>query len=162
PRACAPPDRVHVRLPAGARRQPARARLAPDRRRGRSRRGVATAGGDAPGGHAEPCAQLRAGGAGTRGAAGAPARAWRRGGARGREGVVVRAGEAALVQPPGTLVTGGGDAYQVFGAYARAWEVVDVPAAVRAPHQWAPAATLRGIGGRAPAVPAGFELPPSG
>ena len=79
-----------------------------------------------------------------------------------RAGVVVRSAEAALVQPPGILTTGLGGAYQVYSAYARAWEVLDAPAAVPVPRQWAAASALRGVGAGVPEVPAGFELPPSG
>jgi deoxyribodipyrimidine photo-lyase len=78
-----------------------------------------------------------------------------------RDGMTVRAAEAALVQPPGAVTTGGG-AYQVYGAYARAWEEVEVPPVARVPREWAPASGLAGIGRAVPEAPAGIELPPAG
>src|SRR5262249_27226861 len=55
-----------------------------------------------------------------------------------RDGMPVRAAEAALVQPPGAVTTSGG-AYQVYGAYVRAWEALDVPPVAPAPRDWVPA-----------------------
>ena len=79
-----------------------------------------------------------------------------------RDGVAVRAAEAALVQLPGALRTGGGDAYRVYSAYARVWEAAAVPAAVRAPGDWVPARALAGIGIDVSPVPDGVVLPPAG
>lgn len=79
-----------------------------------------------------------------------------------RDGVTVRAAEAALVQRPGTLTTGSGGVYQVYSAYARAWEAADVPAAVPPVRAWASAGALAGAGIALPEVPAGIDLPPAG
>lgn len=78
-----------------------------------------------------------------------------------RDGVTVRAAEAALVHPPGAVTTGGG-AYQVYSAYARAWEALDVPPVAKMPRDWAPASALAGIGRTVPEAPPGIELPPAG
>jgi len=78
-----------------------------------------------------------------------------------RAGMTVRAAEAALVQPPGAVTTGGG-AYQVYGAYVRAWEVLDVPPVAPAPRDWVPATALAGIGRAVPEPTAGIELAPAG
>ena len=73
----------------------------------------------------------------------------------------MRAAEAALVHPPGAVTTGGG-AYQVYSAYARAWEALDVPPVAKMPRDWAPASALAGIGRTVPEAPPGIELPPAG
>jgi deoxyribodipyrimidine photo-lyase len=83
-------------------------------------------------------------------------------GALERAGITVRAGEAALVQPPGALATGSGGAYQVYGAYARAWEAAPVPAAAAPPRQWTPERRLARLGVPLPEQQAGIELPPAG
>jgi len=79
-----------------------------------------------------------------------------------RDGVTVRAAEAALVQVPGALRTSAGEAYRVYSAYARVWEAAEVPAASRAPRDWTAARALAGIGIDLPAVPDGLALPPAG
>ncbi len=79
-----------------------------------------------------------------------------------RDGVAVRAAEAALVQEPGALLTGAGEAYRVYSAYARVWEAAAAPAVVRPPRDWAPVADLSGVGVDLPAVPDGVTLPPAG
>ena len=78
-----------------------------------------------------------------------------------RDGVTVHAAEAALAQPPGAVTTGGG-AYQVYSAYARAWEALDVAPVARPPRDWVPESALTGIGREVPEPPAGIELPPAG
>jgi deoxyribodipyrimidine photo-lyase len=83
-------------------------------------------------------------------------------GALERAGVVVRAAEAALVQAPGTLTTGSGRAYEVYGAYARAWEASPVPAAAPRPRRWTPASALARVGVPLPEIQGGVELPPAG
>jgi deoxyribodipyrimidine photo-lyase len=70
-----------------------------------------------------------------------------------RDGVTVQPGEAALVQRPGTLTTGGGAAYQVYGAYVRAWEVAAVPPAAPRVRAWASCRALANVGIALPAVP---------
>ena len=78
-----------------------------------------------------------------------------------RDGVRVHTAEVALVQPPGTVTTGGG-AYRVYGPYARAWEALDAPSAAKTPRDWAPARALTRVGRDLPALPAGIELPSAG
>ena len=78
-----------------------------------------------------------------------------------REGVTVRAAEAALVQPPGA-VTSEGRTYRVYGAYARAWETLEVPPVAQVPRDWASPRALAWIGRAVPGAPAGTEVPPAG
>lgn len=77
-----------------------------------------------------------------------------------RDGVDVRGTEAAFVHPPGTIRTGSGGAYQVYGAFARAWEALAVAAAAPAVRQWTSAAALEGIGMAVPSP--SLELPEAG
>src|SRR5262245_25988220 len=79
-----------------------------------------------------------------------------------RDGVAVRAGEAALVQRPGTLTTGNGGAYQVYSAYARAWEASQVSPAAPRVRAWASTRALANIGLALPVVPEGVDLPAAG
>ncbi len=79
-----------------------------------------------------------------------------------RDGLTVQPGEAALVQRPGTLTTGGGGAYRVYGAYARAWEAAGVPPAAPRVRAWMPTRGLANLGIAPPAVPAGMALPAAG
>ena len=79
-----------------------------------------------------------------------------------RDGVAVRAAEAALVQRPEALTTGSGGTYRVYGAYARAWEAAEVPPVVPRVRAWASVGALAGVGIDLPTLPAGVQLPPAG
>lgn len=79
-----------------------------------------------------------------------------------RDGVAVDGAEAGLVQAAGSVRTGGGGTYRVYSAFARAWERLAVPAAVRPPRRWVPAASLRGLGRDVPVPDATDALPPAG
>ena len=79
-----------------------------------------------------------------------------------RDGVEVRAGEAALVQRPGTLTTGSGAAYQVYGAYARAWEAREVPPAAPRVRALVSRRALANTGIALPVVAERVDLPPAG
>lgn len=79
-----------------------------------------------------------------------------------RDGVAVRAAEAALVQPAGSVRTGSGGTYRVYSAFARTWEALAVPPAVRVPRHWVPLAALRGLGGDVPAPDPTHDLPSAG
>jgi len=65
-----------------------------------------------------------------------------------RDGLVVRAAEASLVQSAGTVLAGGERPYRVYSAFARAWERLPLRSPVAMPRAWAPAERL------AAAVPA--------
>ncbi len=77
-----------------------------------------------------------------------------------RDGVTVRATEAAFVHAPGTIRTGSGGAYHVYGAFARAWEALAVSPAAPASHRWTPASALDGLGARVPSP--SLEVPAAG
>jgi deoxyribodipyrimidine photo-lyase len=78
-----------------------------------------------------------------------------------RDGVAVEAADAGAVHPAGTLATAAGKAFVVYGAFARAWTARPLPAAVRTPPAWAPAAALAAAGGRRPDA-ALTDLPAAG
>jgi deoxyribodipyrimidine photo-lyase len=77
-----------------------------------------------------------------------------------RDGVTVRAVEAAFVHAPGTIRTGSGGAYQVYGAFARAWEPLAVPSAPKAVERWTARDALDGVGIPLPAP--STEVPDAG
>jgi deoxyribodipyrimidine photo-lyase len=62
--------------------------------------------------------------------------------ALGRDGVAVESAEAGSVQPPGSLCTGAGAAYLVYGPFARAWSARPLPAIAATPRAWVPAVRL--------------------
>src|SRR6185295_9012375 len=63
-----------------------------------------------------------------------------------RDGILVENADAASVQPPGTVHTGSGAAYVVYGPFAGAWAARPLPAAAATPRFWMPADGLpRGV-----------------
>jgi deoxyribodipyrimidine photo-lyase len=82
--------------------------------------------------------------------------------ALGRDGIEVAAADAALVHPPGTLATAAGSPYLVYGAFARAWTALRLPAPVAAPTRWMPAAEIERIEATPPSSPPRVALPEAG
>ena len=62
-----------------------------------------------------------------------------------RDGVAVRPAEAALVQPPGAIVTKDGGSYRVYSAFARAWEAAEVASSPHAAERGHGAARARAV-----------------
>jgi deoxyribodipyrimidine photo-lyase len=63
-----------------------------------------------------------------------------------RDGVGVRARDAAFVHAPGTITKDDGEPYRVFGAFHRAWVHREVGGSAAAPRIWLTAKRLDGIG----------------
>ena len=78
-----------------------------------------------------------------------------------RDGVEVRARDAAFVHAPGTIAKNDGAPYRVFGAFHRAWVQREVVEPAAAPRTWVAARKLDGIGVACP-IARLDDLPPAG
>jgi deoxyribodipyrimidine photo-lyase len=79
------------------------------------------------------------------------------------DGVDVRAADATSVHAPGTLLTGTGTPFRVYGAFARAWLARSLPPTAPSPARWTPAGELADLGlPWPPAADGRFALPAAG
>lgn len=77
-------------------------------------------------------------------------------------GVAVERADTGTVHAPGTVTNAAGNAYLVYGPFARVWAALPLPAAIPAPRRWVPAADLSGLGMRLTPPLADVGLPPAG